>query len=436
MYYNYFIYLTSLQKKETLILLVDLFSFLFVAYAFIDQWVSDFEFSHISFSIIMIFILSGIKLVYDTYKIVTDILKYKKTGKYEKKAKDKIIINDQLLELKELMPSESEERDGYKKVHVVQQNDFVFYSSEVDRCLWKNDFLFEEDKLKARRIKTSIRENKDILIPFLNQQFYYSLFEDKHFYNENKLCLSDDIDIKSKSIFVHKGSYFDTYLTNHVCTNQLLSKDSHKVMFDGTNFFPAEYYKELNEIRLLEIKFSTMNNEIGISTIGITKDHYLIIWKQNSHAQSSNDLFVPTGSGSSDWKDIIDQDFIKTIANGMQRELWEESGKKDLGTSHHSIGKTKVLGFFRWAKRGGKPEFVGITKLNARSLQLEAMIEEVRKPKEKHMWKIDTLEQLKQAINEIMSYKEISIPLFMCMYSLEQYMRESPEELKEMLGIN
>jgi hypothetical protein len=436
MYVDYIVYLVSLQKKETFILAVDFTAFLVAAYAFKEQWTKNIELSRITFSLLIIFILSGVKFVWDTYKIISDVMKFKQSGKFEKKVKDRISISDLYFELQELIPSEAEERMNFKKIIIENQNDFVFHSNDIDRYLRKTELSIVENKVKGERLRKAIRGNKDILIPFLNQHFSYSLYSDKQFYNEKKLCLSDDIDVTSNEVFYHKGSYFDTYLTNHLSTMQLLAKDSNRVVYDGTTFFPAEYVKELNEFRLSEIKSSLMNNEIGISTLGITSDNYLVIWKQNSHAQSSNDLFVPTGSGSSDIKDIMENSFTRSIINGMERELWEESGKEAIGKTHDLIGKTKILGFFRWVKRGGKPEFVGITKLNVRCSQLDPEVEEVRKPRSKHMWKIDNIEHLRSVIKEILGYQEISVPLYMCLVCLENYLVESPEEVKQLLQLN
>jgi len=55
----------------------------------------------------------------------------------------------------------------------------------------------------------------------------------------------------------------------------------------------------------------------------------------------------------------------------MKRELWEENGGKELGIGIDHIGETKVLGYFRWLRRGGKLEFIGIPKLN---LSLDQLI--------------------------------------------------------------
>ncbi|MDN3019211.1 hypothetical protein PH210_23860 [Paenibacillus sp. BSR1-1] len=435
MYVDYFRYLASIQKKETFMLLVDLVTFILSTFAFISQWIHQFEGPGFGFSIIMLFLLSLVKLGYDTYKMGSDIIKYKHSDQYEIKAKDKIIIYDEFLPLNDLIPSQMEERIHYEKVEIVHQNDFVFYSPKVDRHLRTTNLRLSENKLKGKKIKKIISDDKEVLIPFLNYQFAHSMADKKYFYNEQKLCLSEDLDITQIDACCHKGSYFDSFLTNHVSTKQLYSKSNNRVIYDGTNYFPVAYAKDVNELRLLEINFSDMNNEIGVSTLGFTADNYLVIWKQNAHAQSSNNLFVPTGSGSCDWKDIIDQDFTKTITNGMGRELWEESGKTSLGKSHRTIGKTKLLGFFRWVKRGGKPEFVGLTKLDVKASQLDPEIEEVRKSRSRHMWRIEDLTELKKVIKEIQAHKETSIPLFMCLKSLEVYMEENPEELRELLNI-
>ncbi|MFP3361451.1 hypothetical protein R0K17_29525, partial [Planococcus sp. SIMBA_143] len=55
--------------------------------------------------------------------------------------------------------------------------------------------------------------------------------------------------------------------------------------------------------------------------------------------------------------------FRSTIEFSMKRELWEENGGKAHKIGIEEFAETKLLGFFRWLKRGGKPEFVGISKL-------------------------------------------------------------------------
>ncbi len=49
----------------------------------------------------------------------------------------------------------------------------------------------------------------------------------------------------------------------------------------------------------------------------------------------------------------------------MERELREETGLR-----HEEIQATRITGFARWLERGAKPEFFGITELNATAADL------------------------------------------------------------------
>lgn len=74
------------------------------------------------------------------------------------------------------------------------------------------------------------------------------------------------------------------------------------------------------------------------------------------------------GSGSIDFKDYSKlKTFNQTIKDAMTRELKEENSLNKTDFS----AETKILGFFRWIKRGGKPEFVGITKISCDYTDLE-----------------------------------------------------------------
>lgn len=176
-----------------------------------------------------------------------------------------------------------------------------------------------------------------------------------------------------------------------------------------------------------------MNNEIGISTLGFTNDNYLIIWTQNRSSQSSEGLLVPTGSGSCDWNDRVNDDFKRTILNAMQRELWEENGGKTLAENYHIIGETILLGFFRWIIKGGKPEFVGITKLNKDLIDIGVEKKEVFGRRE---YPISSLDDLKDVINELLGQPNLSVPLYVNLKFLGSYCDSNRLELEQFLFNN
>lgn len=55
---------------------------------------------------------------------------------------------------------------------------------------------------------------------------------------------------------------------------------------------------------------SVMSDHIGISTLAVTTDGYVIILHQNDKALTSTDRLTPSGSGSVDFSDLRpDSDF-------------------------------------------------------------------------------------------------------------------------------
>ena len=71
---------------------------------------------------------------------------------------------------------------------------------------------------------------------------------------------------------------------------------------------------------------SVMSDHIGISTLAITADGYVIILHQNDKALTSTDRLMPSASGSVDFKDFHpNTDFRQTLITAAERELKEET---------------------------------------------------------------------------------------------------------------
>ena len=122
----------------------------------------------------------------------------------------------------------------------------------------------------------------------------------------------------------------------------------------------------------------------------------------------------------------------------MQRELWEENGGNELGYRLDEIGTTKVLGFYRWLRRGGKPEFVGITKLNCSLDELNPDQTELIDTTNKAItdtFYLETLDELARVIKDIKAIENTSLPLEMCLDALEYYYQERRSELENLLDL-
>src|SRR5690606_28384422 len=121
--------------------------------------------------------------------------------------------------------------------------------------------------------------------------------------------------------------------------------------------------------RIPDIKGSNMANHVGISTLAVTRDGQLLVWNQDGRAQHSRNQLAPTGSGSCDWKDFEatrgageGNTLMQVVLRAMERELREESSLQGVADARIT---SRVLGYFRWMNRGGKPEFVGISRVDA-----------------------------------------------------------------------
>lgn len=308
----------------------------------------------------------------------------------------------------------------------------VVRSTSLDNYIREGNFELEESRNMERNIKRFIKENKENLLPFLKFNYRLSNFYGKMFFNEKKLCISADIKINpnEKKVYCHKGSYYDTYLTNIISGKELRSNEDNKLIASAEDFMPV--IKRKDGYYLKDITASIMNNEIGISTIAITSDNYLVIWTQNRVAQSSAGLLVPTGSGSCDWSDIRGKSFTDTIVYAMNRELWEENGGKLLCKSPEEIGITKILGTFRWINKGGKSEFVGLTKVNRDLISFDKDKKEVFDREE---YLITSADNLIKNIDALLERKNISVPLYVNLKVIREYAIDNKEEIEEFLSL-
>ncbi len=222
---------------------------------------------------------------------------------------------------------------------------------------------------KEKRVLKYIKNYRDILLPFLNGKWHEMKNRNGSFYNERKLCMASEFGESGGEWYVRvcKGCYYNSYLTNVIYAKKL-SHQSGWGMTPPANI--ANY-----PVRRLEK--SVMSDHIGISTLAVTTDGYVIILHQNDKALTSTDRLTPSGSGSVDFSDLRpDSDFRETLKAAAERELREETN-----LPAGRIGHTEVIGFYRDLGRGGKPEFCCLTQLNASSFEiaeLEPSCEEQR----------------------------------------------------------
>ncbi|MFU7515547.1 hypothetical protein [Clostridium sp. HCS.1] len=423
---DYNLYLFKIKRIEVIIVIIDLLLFITSTYTLISSWDELFIENNNGKAIIFVLLGTIIKFIYDLYNIISEIrdsmdLRY---GYIKSDIQEKIynevkiensLTSDYIIE-DIYLPSGKKER--------------VLRSKSLDNYIREGNFELLESRNMERNINKFIKENKEDLLPFLKFNYRLSNFYGKMFFNEKKLCISKDIVINpnEKKVYCHKGTYYDTYLTNIISGKELRSNEDNKLIASAEDFMPV--IKKNDEYYLKDITSSVMNNEIGISTVAITSDNYLVIWTQNRVAQSSAGLLVPTGSGSCDWSDIRGKSFTDTIVYAMNRELWEENGGKLLCKSPEEIGETKILGTFRWINKGGKSEFVGLTKVNRDLISFAQNKKEVFDREE---YLINSADDLINKIEDLLKKDNISVPLYVNLQVIREYARYNKDEIEELL---
>lgn len=425
---DYNLYLFKIKRIEIIILFIDLILFIISTYTLISGWDELFYKTSSGKGILIVLLVNMIKFLYDLYKIICEV-------------RDSMDLRYGYIvsELQEKIYNEVKIQDNENNDYIIEdvylssgKKERVLRSPSLDKYIREEQLILEESKDMERNIKKHIKENKENLLPFLKFNYRLSNFYGKMFFNEKKLCIACDIRVSSKGnkVYYHKGSYYDTYLTNIISGRELRSNEDNKLIASAEESIPV--IKKGDEYYLKDITTSIMNNEIGISTLAITNDNYLVIWTQNRIAQSSGGLLVPTGSGSCDWSDRRGDSFNDTIIYAMNRELWEENGKKHLCKLPEEIGQTKILGTFRWINKGGKSEFVGITKVNKDLISFSQEKKEVFNREE---YLITSIDDLLNKIDSLLQMNNISIPLYVNLKVLKEYAKDNKEELEEFLGI-
>lgn len=394
--FSYFKFIFKYNKISLISLSINLLILIYALIVFLCD-----AFSHFY---IIILILPFIDILWQCYSLSSDF-KHHFFCKYQT-SKNELNVNY------------SDFVDNSNHIEKISNNT-VSYNFNMCNLIRKNDFPCIIDDQATLKVNSYIKTNYDILFPFLYKHFKDIMKSGINFTNDKKLCLVDEI-IPGRKVRFCKGSYYNTYLTNKIFTQKLISDDA-------PDIYPP-YGCQNNNVRL---PYEFFSNEIGVSTLAITSDGYLFFQRQGTKADNSPGLLVPSGSGSADWKDYHKRDQFKdTISRATKRELSEETG---YGGKHPDriIKSSKVIGMFRWLNLGGKPEFVSITlmriplnEIHPQKSEQKSIINEMdRFMIKKSDGSIDSSE-LENCWN-IMDKTECSIPLYMNLKILKQYIEEN-----------
>ncbi|MFE9958568.1 hypothetical protein [Micromonospora sp. NPDC005299] len=230
--------------------------------------------------------------------------------------------------------------------------------------------------------------------------------------------------------------YYSLICSNYLFGWRVVDRRTGTVHLDGSRLPYAE------DGRLLTLSESRLANVIGVSTLAVTTDRKLVLcWQQPKATVSGGGLAAPAGSGSVDLTDVHDrppeESFVEFLAAAMRRELMEESH-----LAPHQLGRTSVLGYFRWLNRGAKPEYVGLTMLAVSSDDLhDTDVRLVETPYVQRLTvdcQID-LERLRRDPDSLDCLPEdvaagASMPLYMGLRALGAALRRDDERVRHLRG--
>lgn len=416
--FDYLRYYNRFHKKELAFFLINLVLFGFLLYESGNTF-SQLTKQTVSWKELTVSLL---KTALAVFNIVWSVIGLRRDWKEDRKNDEHNVRIS-----RSFRPAEIQAPQGWEKAPENASGEYAVFSPKVNRYLISHEAIpmkIKEDDFDREKVCKFIMQHRSVMFEFLNERRADS--KDKHheFFNEEKLCLTSDLMTEENSpASCHRGTYFSAYLTNLCCKKELYGQDE-MVVFDGYDYYPAA------DNVLQPLSFTSLCNNIGISTVGITDDRYLVLWVQNFKTQGNNGRLVPSGSGSCDWADRKHggkkkADFAAVIRYAMQRELWEESGKKALSDSPDKIGTTRIIGFFRWLEKGGAPEFTGVTRMHCRIEDVtpddaEVCNKDGKEPQ--HILISDcTAQALLDAIDKLMTRSDICLPLYMNLLFLKQW---------------
>ena len=209
----------------------------------------------------------------------------------------------------------------------------------------------------------------------------------KHFSNDAKIRMLTDLVVDAKGNFpdiVHlqRTNYLATLATNDLSFKEVINRQTREVHYDGLSGFLAAVDEQLVYRGLAG---SACANQIGVSTLAFTADHYLVLVDQSQENLQSAGLVAPSGSGSLDEKDLDAVGgkgaLMEWLTRASKRELLEELGlaeSSEFGPeANAAISSVEVevhpIGFCNYLFRGGKPEFFFLARLSCTIDTLNSM---------------------------------------------------------------
>lgn len=175
-------------------------------------------------------------------------------------------------------------------------------------------------------------------------------------YDAAKVGLRTDLSMatfapEAPPIRLQRTSYFASEVSNELTGRVILERGTDAVVYDGRSMAVA------GDV-LRDLEGGALSNHIGVSTLAVTSDGFLILTLQSSGSAQDPTGLVPSGSGSADLEDADGAGtFGGFVRTAMDRELSEECGLP------RGAITTRLCGYARLLHRGGKPDLFGLSRL-------------------------------------------------------------------------
>ncbi|AQG80222.1 hypothetical protein [Spirosoma montaniterrae] len=341
----------------------------------------------------------------------------------------------------DILPSSEEQKDGFLTISNPNiENSTILFSTIFNEFIIQkeNDFHLIISESNKKVFYHSIKNQNKPLSTIIQWKCFSSIKQEQVFNNENKVALCSPIRTNVKDIKIFKVDYYSSYLTNEISATKIVSKIRGKgyVGFDPSITFPQDNI--FGERRIKEFGEYLYGNHLGTSTLAISSNKYLCIWRQNVKAQQSSNLLVPTGSGSTDWKDLKNTASLKNlVVKTINRELYEESLKRGSNLKPKDVEETILIGYFRRFIRGGKSEFLGISRLSVPHISLAPNEEEVEDTTglgDQMYYPVKTFTDLEKTVTSLLEsahyQQKISTSLWASLLALNDAIKKNPLIIK------
>jgi len=208
-YLHYIIYLLKVTKGTSYIIIIDVIILAFSVIIFVTNLKST-NTENVNIELLILLAFAGLRNIFNFFKLLRLYSVHFNEFNGSKLQSDNY-------EWSNILISPKEESLGYSIEKLAKPNSDTHYTinHELNDKLQKNEISkIVISKNGFNQIRRVIIKNNKTLLPFLTNQFQESRNKKKNFYNEEKLCLTEDIVFSKKYVVCHKGGYFDSFLTN------------------------------------------------------------------------------------------------------------------------------------------------------------------------------------------------------------------------------